>query len=156
MQKSKTHNFEKFNAGKFRVGLVCAQFNSDITEKILASALKQLKNYQVKESNITVARVAGSVEIPVVIQSLAKTKKYDCLIAIGVVIKGQTDHYHYVAKIVADGVARVSLDYNLPIGFSVLTTPDKKSAQDRIGSGAGAVEAALHCAKIIQEIRTAR
>ncbi len=149
MQPSQTNNFEIFDASKFKVGIVCAQFNSDITGEILALALGKLKNYQVKNNSITVCRVAGSVEVPVVLAALAKTKKYNCLIAIGAIIRGQTDHYDYVAKIVTDGVLRVSLDYNLPIGFGVLTTSNKKLAQARVDIGAQAVSAALHSVKVI-------
>lgn len=153
MKNSKKHFFPVFNAGKYHIGLAVAQFNNDITEQILASAKEKLRDYKILESNITVAKVAGSVELPVILQSLAKTKKYDCLIAIGAIIRGQTDHYYFVAKIVTEGVLRVMLDYNLPIGFAVLTTPNKKLAEKRINIGAEAVTAALHNARIIKNFK---
>ena len=153
MQKSQTHDFEVFDAGKFRVGLVCAQFNSDITDRILDSAIKRLKDFKIRDDKVDNYFVTGSVEIPVILQALAKTKKYDCLIAIGAIIKGKTDHYYYVAKMAVEGVQKVSLDYNLPIGLAVLTTPNKKLAQLRVNIGAEAAEAVLHNVKIIQSLQ---
>ena len=96
--------------------------------------------------------VAGSVEIPIILQTMAITKKYDCLIAVGAIIKGETDHYHYVAKIITDGILRVMMDFNLPIGLAVLTTPNLKLAQKRINIGAEAVEAVLQNVAIIKKI----
>lgn len=152
MQKAQINNFEPFDASDYKVGLICAQFNSDITNKILTSALEKLDDYQVASENIEVRYVAGSVEIPVILRAMAKTKKYDCLIAIGVIIRGQTDHYHYVAKIAMEGINKVMLDYGLPIGLAVLTTPNKKLAAKRITIGTEAVKAALNNAKIISQI----
>ncbi|MBI2436893.1 MAG: 6,7-dimethyl-8-ribityllumazine synthase [Candidatus Magasanikbacteria bacterium] len=146
--KNGQHKSEIFNASKFRFGIVQATFNSDITEKILEYALKTLSEYKVVQKNITIHKVPGSVEIPVVLQAMAKSKKYDALIAIGAVIKGKTDHYHVVAKFVTEGVLRVSLDNILPIGFAVLTTQNKKLAQERVTIGAEAVEAVLQVVKI--------
>lgn len=149
MKNSKKHFFPVFNASKYHVGIVVAQFNNDITDQILTEVGKKLREYNVQANNIKIGHVAGSVEIPVILQSMAKTKKYDCLIAIGAIIRGQTDHYDFVAKIVTEGILRVMLDYNLPVGFAVLTTPNKKLALERINIGAEAVMAALHNAKII-------
>lgn len=149
MKNSKKQTFPVFNASKYYIGLVVAQFNSDITNQILAGARKKLREYNVPANNIKIVQVPGSVEIPVILQSMAKTKKYDCLLAIGAVIRGQTDHYHFVAKIATEGILRVMLDYNLPIGFAVLTTSNKRLAEERINIGAEAVVAALHNAKII-------
>lgn len=138
-----------FNASKYHVGIVQATFNNDITDKILEYTLNKLKEYKVSTKNITIHKVPGSVEIPVVLQAMVKSKKYDVLIAIGAVIKGKTDHYHFVAKFVTNGVLRVSLDNIISIGFAVLTTPNKKLAQERCSIGEEAVEAALQVAKII-------
>jgi 6,7-dimethyl-8-ribityllumazine synthase len=137
-----------FNASKFKIGIVQATFNSDITDKILEHTLGTLKEYAVITKNITIHTVPGAVEIPVVLQSMAKSQKYDALIAIGAVIKGKTDHYGFVAKFVTEGVLRVSLDNTIPIGFAVLTTQNKKLAQERVTIGSEAVEATLQVAKI--------
>lgn len=154
--KGGQHNTQTFNASKFRIGIVQATFNSDITDKILEHALDTLNMYEVKTKNIIVHKVPGSVEIPVVLQSMAQSKKYDALIAVGAVIKGKTDHYHFVAKFVTEGVLRVSLDNTMPIGFAVLTTQNKKLAQERVTIGSEAVEAALQVAKICNSSRLSR
>lgn len=151
MRKNQKQHFQIFDASKYRVGITCAKFNSDITDKILENALEKLNEYGVESDNINVHYVAGSAEIPVVLQAMAKTKKYDCLLAVGAIIKGETDHYDYVAKIVTDGVLRTMLDYSIPVGFAVLTTHNKKLAQARFAIGAEATEAALHNSKIIKQ-----
>jgi 6,7-dimethyl-8-ribityllumazine synthase len=152
MQNAQNKSFELFDASKYKVGVVVAQFNSGITEQLLASALQMLEKYGVAQKNIIVKHVAGSVEIPVVLNAMAKTKKFNCLVALGTVIRGDTSHYDYVCKIVSDGVLRVMLDYTLPVGFGILTTENEAQAQARVGSGGGAVEAALHAAKEINTL----
>lgn len=142
---------EVFDASQYSVGLVCAAFNTPLIDKMKASALERLKEYNVKEENIVTYTVAGSVEIPVALQSLAQKKKHDCLIAIGAVVKGETDHYQYVCKLVADGVLRVMLDNTISIGFSVLTTQTQQLAEERVSIGGDAVAAALHNARLIKE-----
>ncbi|MBI4049914.1 MAG: 6,7-dimethyl-8-ribityllumazine synthase [Candidatus Doudnabacteria bacterium] len=144
-------NFERFDASEFKVGLVAAQFNKDITEGLLESAIGILDQYAVPKSSIAIYRVAGSIEIPVILQSLAKTKQYDCLLAIGAVIRGQTPHFDYVAKIVSEGVLRVMLDNSIPVGFGVLTCDNHEQARARIHVGGEAAEAALQSAKLIDE-----
>ena len=148
---------QPFNASKYRVGIVVAQFNADITEKLLASALKAAKQFKMPVKNITVHRVAGSVEIPVVLKAMAETEKFDALVALGAIIRGETDHYDYVAKIVTDGVLEVMIDDQpIPVGFGVLTCNNVAQARSRVGSGAGALSAALHTARIILKIRNGR
>lgn len=150
----KKNTSKAFNAAKYRVGIVVAQFNNDVTEELLSSALETAKKFQISAKNITVHRVAGSVEIPVILKALAETGKYDALVALGAIIRGQTDHYDYVAKIVTEGVLEVMIDDEpMPVGFGVLTCDNRKQAMARTHSGGEALAAALHCAKIIREIR---
>ncbi len=149
-QRKQIDKIKSFDASKYRIGIVVAQFNSDITEQLLNSALETAKQFKIPAKNITVHRVAGSVEIPVILKMLAETKKYNALAALGAIIRGETDHYDYVAKIVSEGVLRVMLDYGVPVGFGVLTCENVKQAQVRVHSGAGALAAALQCAKIIK------
>jgi len=153
MQNAKKGKIKSFNCANLKVGIVQAEFNSDITEALLASAKKKLAEYKVLPKNIRVEKVAGSIEIPLVLQALAKTKKYDCLIAIGAIIKGETPHFNYVAKIATEGVLRVMLDYSIPIGFGVLTANNLKQAQARTDIGEQAVEAALNSLKVIKSIK---
>ncbi|MSU75033.1 MAG: 6,7-dimethyl-8-ribityllumazine synthase [Candidatus Magasanikbacteria bacterium] len=153
MQQSTKADFKIFDAKKYRVGIVVAQFNRDITEELLKSAGNKLSEYGVLVNKISVHRVAGSVEIPVVLKALAETKKFDCLVAIGVVIRGDTPHFDYVCKMVSDGVLRVMMDYGLPVGFGVVTTENAEQAMARLHVGGEASEAALQTARIVKEVR---
>lgn len=145
---------QPFSARGYRVGIVVAQFNHAITEQLLNSALAEAKAYAITQKNISVYRVAGSVEIPVVLHALAKTKKYDALVALGAVIRGETDHYDYVIKILTEGITEVMLeDEGIPVGFGVLTCENKKQAQARVALGAGALAAAVHSARLIRLIQ---
>jgi len=150
MQEGKK-TLEVFDASDYSVGLVCAAFNSHLIDQMKASAIERLQEYRVKEENISFYTVAGSVEIPVALQSLAQKKKHDCLVAIGAVVKGETDHYQYVCKMVSDGVMRVMLDNTISIGFAVLTTQTQKLAEERVSIGGDAVAAALHNARLTKE-----
>lgn len=152
MQKVKKGKFKIFDASGYQVGIVVAQFNHNITEQMLKQAVKKLKKYGVNQENISIHRVAGSVEIPLILKKLATSQKYDCLVALGAVIRGETAHFEYVAKIVSEGVLRVMLDYQVSIGFGILTTENHEQAQARIHVGAEAAEAALQSAKIINSM----
>lgn len=132
-----------FDASRFKVAIVVSRFNQNITDKLLESALRALREYKVKDKNVKVISVPGSVETALALHKLAKTRKYDCLVALGAVIKGETDHYTYVCKMIQEGVLRVMLDYSIPIGFGVLTTETLAQAEERVESGGGAVSAAL-------------
>lgn len=153
MQHTKTGVFKIFNAARYCVGVVVAQFNRDITDKLLASCLAKLSDYRVPKKNITVCRVPGSIELPVVLQALAKRKRYDCLVALGAVIRGATDHYDFVIKLACEGISRVSLDYKVPIGFGLLTCKNKTQARARLAAGGLAAEAALQAARVVREIK---
>ena len=141
-----------YDASAYKVGVVVAQFNSDITKAMLRSALVKAEEYKIVEQAIDIYSVPGSIEIPSILQVLAKAKKYDCLVAIGSVIRGDTVHFDYVNKIATEGVQRVSLDYTIPIGFGILMCEDKDQAKARVGVGADAMVAGLESARIIKEI----
>ena len=138
----------KLNASNKTVGLVVARFNNDITKALLECAFATLKECKVKEQNITVIEVAGSMEIPFALQLLAKQKKYDCLVALGCVIRGETPHFDYVCKMAQEGALRVSLDFHIPIGFGVITVNNTKQAQARKHIGGEATIAALELATL--------
>lgn len=152
-QEAKTKKFERFIAADWKVAIVVAGFNLDITEKLLESAKECLADYEIKAENISVEYVAGCVEIPLVLKKFAETKKYNALVSLGVIIRGDTAHFDFVAKAVTEGVMRVQLDSGIPIGFGILTLENKKQAEERIGSGYGATEAALQSAKILEKIK---
>ena len=152
-QEAKNKVFEKFTASEWKVGVVVAGFNLDITEKLLESAHECALAYGIKTENISVEYVAGCVEIPLVLQKFAQTKKYHALVALGAIIRGDTPHFDFVAKAVTEGVMRVQLDSGIPVGFGVLTLENKTQAEIRLRSGYGAMEAALQSAKIIDGIK---
>ncbi|RUM37622.1 MAG: 6,7-dimethyl-8-ribityllumazine synthase [Desulfobulbus sp.] len=120
-----------------RVGIIVARFNSFISEKLLEGALDTLIRSGVAEGDIDVARVPGAFEIPLVTQKMAKSGKYDAVICIGVVIRGATPHFDFVAGEVAKGSAQVMLDTGVPVLFGVLTTESIEQAIERAGTKAG-------------------
>lgn len=131
MQNAKKGKSQKINGSKLKIGIVVSQFNEDITGNMLEGALEVLKENKVKEKNVKIVRVPGSFELPLACQRLAETKKFNALVALGCVVKGETDHYYYICDAVTDGIMEVILDFNLPIGFGVLTCKNMKQAQAR-------------------------
>jgi 6,7-dimethyl-8-ribityllumazine synthase len=120
-----------------KLGIVVSRFNSFISEKLLEGAIDALVRSGVKDKDIDVARVPGAFEIPLVTQKMAKDGKYDAVICLGVVIRGATPHFDYVAGEVAKGTAQVMLDTGVPVLFGVLTTETIEQAIERAGSKAG-------------------
>ena len=120
-----------------RFGIVVAEFNDFITLKLLDGAKSTLLENGVLESDITVAKVPGSFEVPVVADGMASSGNYDAVICLGAVIKGETDHYEYVSQGAAEGISRVALDNQIPVMFGVLTTHDVEQALDRCGGRKG-------------------
>lgn len=120
-----------------KLGIVVSRFNSFISEKLLEGAIDALVRSGVSDDDIDVARVPGAFEIPLVAQKLARTGRYDAVICLGVVIRGATPHFDYVAGEVAKGTAQVMLDTGVPVLFGVLTTETIEQAIERAGSKAG-------------------
>lgn len=138
---------KKINGSRYKIAIVIAEFNPDITEQMFLGAKKTLLINKVKENNIKIIMVPGAFEIPIACQKLAMQKKYDAIIVLGCVIKGDTDHYYYVAGESSRGVMDVMLKFNIPIGFGIITTNNLKQAKDRSSSsdnkGSDAALAAL-------------
>jgi len=120
-----------------KLGIVVARFNSFICEKLLEGALDSLVRSGVTSEDVTVARVPGAFEIPLVAQKMAKSGKYDAVIVLGAVIRGATPHFNYVAGEVAKGTAQVMLETGVPVLFGVLTTETIEQAIERAGTKAG-------------------
>lgn len=125
------------NGEGMRFGVVVSEFNDFITLKLLDGAKSALLEKGVLKTDITVAMVPGAFEIPVVADNLASSGNYDAIICLGAVIKGETDHYEYVSKGAAEGIARVGLDNQIPVMFGVLTTHNVEQALDRCGGKKG-------------------
>jgi 6,7-dimethyl-8-ribityllumazine synthase len=147
MQRKNKSSEKLIDGSKYKIAIVVSKFNSDITEKMLRGALEILEKNKVKKNNIKIVRVPGSFEIPLVCKKLAEEKKYDGLIAIGCVIKGDTDHYYYISQEVSRGIMNVMLEFSLPIGFGVITTNNlqqaKNRSNDKCNKGKEAAEAVL-------------
>ena len=120
-----------------KIGIIVARFNSFISEKLLEGAMDSLVRSGVADDDIDVARVPGAFEIPLVAQKMAGSGKYDAVICLGVVIRGATPHFDFVASEVAKGTAQVMLDAGVPVLFGVLTTESIEQAIERAGSKAG-------------------
>ncbi len=127
----------KLDAGESRVGIVVARFNSFITERLAEGAVDCIVRHGGAPERITLVRVPGSWEIPIVVQKMAGSGAYDGIIALGAVIRGATPHFDYVAAEVSKGVASVGLQTGVPISFGVLTTDSIEQAVERAGTKAG-------------------
>lgn len=120
-----------------KVGIVASRFNEIIVNKLLGGAVDGLVRHGVEEDNITAAWVPGAFEIPLVASSMAKSGKYDAVICVGAVIRGDTSHYDYVCNEVSKGVAQVGLSTGVPVLFGIVTTENIEQAIARAGSKAG-------------------
>lgn len=120
-----------------KIGIIAARFNEFITSKLLGGAVDALKRHDVDEDNIEIAWVPGVFEIPLIASKMAKSKKYDAIICLGAVIRGNTTHYDYVCSEVSKGIAHVSLNSDIPVMFGVITTENIEQAIERAGTKAG-------------------
>ena len=138
-----------------KVGIVASRFNEIIVNKLLGGAVDGLVRHGVEEENITAAWVPGAFEIPVVASKMAASGKYDAVICVGAVIRGDTSHYDYVCNEVSKGIAQVSLDSGIPVMFGVLTTENIEQAIERSGSKAGnkGTECALGAIEMINVLK---
>ena len=120
-----------------KVAIVASRFNEIIVNKLLGGAVDGLVRHGVDENNITAVWVPGAFEIPIAADKLAKSGKYDAVICVGAVIRGDTTHYDYVCNEVSKGVASVGLKTGVPVLFGVITTENIEQAIARAGSKAG-------------------
>jgi len=126
-----------FNAGTYRFGIVVSRFNSFICERLLEGAIDTLIRHGADDTQITVVKVPGAFEIPLMVKKMAASSKFDALVCLGAVIRGGTPHFEYVSSEVTKGVAQVSLEYGLPAAFGILTTDSVEQAIERAGTKAG-------------------
>lgn len=120
-----------------KVGIVASRFNEIIVNKLLGGAVDGLVRHGVDDNNITAAWVPGAFEIPITAQKMAQSGKYDAIICVGAVIRGDTTHYDYVCNEVSKGVAQVGLATGVPVLFGIITTENIEQAIARAGSKAG-------------------
>ena len=127
----------KVVASGIKIGIVASRFNEFIVSKLVGGAVDGLVRHDVKDEDITVAWVPGAFEIPLAAKKMAESGKYDAVICLGTVIRGETSHYDYVCAEVSKGIASVSLEAGIPVMFGILTTDTIEQAVTRAGTKAG-------------------
>jgi 6,7-dimethyl-8-ribityllumazine synthase len=146
-------------ARDLRFAIIVARFNDFVVEPLLRGALDALRRHGVSDKHIEIVRVPGAFDIPIVARKLALSRRYEALIALGAVIRGQTPHFDYVAGECAGGIARIALETGTPIAFGVLTTDTVEQAVDRAGGkagnkGADAALVAMEMANLLRRLDT--
>lgn len=142
-----------------RFAIVAARFNNRIVDPLLGGATDCLRRHGAKADDIVTVRVPGAWEVPLALEELAAAGHFDALVALAVVIRGETPHFDYICKECSHGVARVSYKYRLPVGFGILTCDNSDQAVERAGGKAGnkgweAAHAALEMAGLVSSLRT--
>lgn len=120
-----------------RYGIIVSRFNNFITDRLLDGAVDALLRSGVKDEEIEVFRVPGAFEIPLVAKKIAVSKKYDAIICLGAVIRGETPHFDFVANEVTKGIAQLNLEYALPISYGIITADNTDQAVERAGNKMG-------------------
>ncbi|MBX6378423.1 MAG: 6,7-dimethyl-8-ribityllumazine synthase [Clostridia bacterium] len=146
------------NGEGLRVGVAVARFNSLVTERLLEGCLAALRRAGVRDDDITVAWVPGSFELPLAAAEMAASGRFDAIVCLGAVLRGETDHYAHVAAAAAQGIAAVATAARLPVAFGVLTAESLQQALERCGGkaghkGADAAAAAVETARLLQRLR---
>lgn len=146
------------DAAGARFGLVVSRFNDLLTGRLLEGAIDCLVRHGAADDRITVVKVPGSWEIPLVAERLAASGAYDAVIALGVLIRGATPHFDYIAAEAAKGLAQASLTTGVPVAFGVLTTDTLEQALERAGSKAGnkgwqAAQAAIEMVQLYRVLK---
>ncbi|MDV6327469.1 6,7-dimethyl-8-ribityllumazine synthase [Idiomarina sp. Sol25] len=144
------------NAAGKKFAIIVSRFNHFMVESLLDGAVQTLKHYgEVADDDITVVRVPGAYEMPVTAKRLARSGKYDAIIAVGAVIRGGTPHFEFVAGECNSGLGRVATEFDLPVAFGVITTDTLEQAIERSGSKAGnkGSEAALSALEMVNVLK---
>ncbi len=141
-----------------KFAIICARFNSFITDRLLAGAMDGLKRSGADSNDIDIVKVPGSWELPLVAKTLAAQKRHDAIIALGAVIRGETPHFDYVSAQASNGLAAVPLESGVPVAFGVLTTNTVEQAIDRAGGKSGnkghdAAITAIEMADLLRRLR---
>ena len=145
------------DAEGLKFGIILSRFNDFIGEKLVGGAVDALLRHGAKEADIAIFKVPGSFEIPLTAKRLALTKKYDAIICLGAIIRGDTPHFEYIAAEVSKGIASVGLDTGIPVIFGVLTTDNIEQAIERSGTKAGnkgfdAANAAVELVNLLRNV----
>ncbi len=147
----------QLDAKGLKVAILASRFNDFIVDKLVGGAVDALTRHGLSREDLTIVRIPGAFEMPLVAQKLAKSGKYDGLVCLGAVIRGATPHFDFVASECAKGLAQVSMEHSIPLGFGVLTTDNLEQAIERAGSKAGnkgvdAAMAMLETARVLAQL----
>ena len=150
----------QLSAAGLRFAVIVSRFNSFITERLLAGALDALNRTGAGAADIDIVKVPGSWELPLVAGELARQKRYDAIICLSAVIRGETPHFDYIAAEAAKGIAQVAAQSGVPVAFGVLTTNTLEQAIDRAGAKGGnkgydAAMTAIEMAHLMRSLRQA-
>lgn len=140
-----------------KIAIITSRFNEDITEKLYEGAIERARELNIPAENIESQWVPGAVELPLIAQAYAKRGDMDAIIVLGCVIQGDTDHYDYVCDFVTAGVREITLKFDLPVIFGVLTTQDHQQAVERVGGKHGhkgryCMDAAVEMVRLMQSV----
>ncbi|MDO9632113.1 MAG: 6,7-dimethyl-8-ribityllumazine synthase [Humidesulfovibrio sp.] len=147
----------QLDAKGLKVAILASRFNDFIVDKLVGGAVDALTRHGASREDLTLVRIPGAFEMPLVAQKLAASGKYDGIVCVGAVIRGATPHFDFVASECAKGLAQVSMQHNIPLGFGVLTTDNLEQAIERAGSKAGnkgvdAAMAMLETARVLAQL----
>ncbi|PKN07432.1 MAG: 6,7-dimethyl-8-ribityllumazine synthase [Deltaproteobacteria bacterium HGW-Deltaproteobacteria-8] len=147
----------QLDAKGLKVAILASRFNDFIVDKLVGGAVDALTRHGASREDLTLVRIPGAFEMPLVAQKLAASGKYDGIVCVGAVIRGATPHFDFVASECAKGLAQVSMQHNIPLGFGVLTTDNLEQAIERSGSKAGnkgvdAAMAMLETARVLAQL----
>ncbi len=149
----------KLDAKKLKIGIVVSRYNDFITSKLLDGALDCLHRHQCEDDNINIAWVPGAFEIPSAVKIMAESKKYNAIVCLGSVIKGDSSHNQYIASETIKGVGKISRDLNIPVSFGVITPDSLEQAIERAGTKRGnkgwdAALSAIEMANLFIELKS--
>jgi 6,7-dimethyl-8-ribityllumazine synthase len=147
----------QLDAKGLKVAIIASRFNDFIVDKLIGGAVDALTRHGASREDLTLVKIPGAFEMPLIAKKLAATGKYDGIVCVGAVIRGSTPHFDFVANECAKGLAMVSLEFGIPLGFGVLTTDNLEQAIERAGSKAGnkgvdAAMAMLETARVAAQI----
>lgn len=139
----------------YKIAIIASRFNDFMVNSLIGGAIDYLVRHGADREDLTIIRVPGAFEMPIVAKKIADSKKYDGIVAVGAVIRGATPHFDFVASETTKGLAHVSLEYGIPVGFGLLTTDNIEQAIERSGSKAGnkGVEAASALLETLQVLK---
>ncbi|SHN56391.1 6,7-dimethyl-8-ribityllumazine synthase [Desulfovibrio litoralis] len=147
----------QMDAKGLKIAILATRFNDLIVDRLVGGAVDYLTRHGASENDITIIRIPGAFEMPIVCKKLAQSKKFNGIVALGAVIRGATPHFDFVANEATKGLAQVSLEFGIPLGFGLLTTDNIEQAIERAGTKAGnkgvdAAAAMLETIRVLEKI----